>query len=356
MVTAPGLEALLAAEMREHRFSVKDHVPGGVIATGDWGEALRANLVLRGAVRVLARIGEFRAMHLAQLDKRARRIDWGTLFSHDHKVRVEATCRASKIYHNRAAAERVARAISETCGAQISQDARYTIKVRIEDDLCTLSFDTTGAPLHRRGIKEHVNKAPMRENLAALFLRACGFDGIEPVYDPMCGSGTFPIEAAEIALALIPGRARQFAMDGTKATTGRPPLPESCATNIKVFGSDRDQGAVSMSTANADRAGVAGYATFTHGSASDMVPPTETPGLIIVNPPYGGRIGNKRPLFGLYAALGAAANARFSGWRVGLITSDPGLAKSTGLPWRSPGPIVDHGGIKVRLWQTDVLP
>jgi len=356
VVTAPGLEALLAEEMREHGFSVSDTVPGGVKADGDWNEALRANLMLRGAVRVLARLGTFRAMHLAQLDKRARRIDWGALFSEGQSVRVDATCRASKIYHNRAAAERVARAITETTGAHIAKDAELTIKVRIEDDLCVLSFDTTGAPLHRRGIKEQVNKAPMRENLAALFLRACGFDGSEPVFDPMCGSGTFPIEAAEMALALVPGRARRFSMDQTQTVVERPDLPEPRSTDIRVFGSDRDQGAVNMSRANADRAGVAAHATFTHGSVSDIVPPTTAPGLLIANPPYGGRVGNKRPLFGLYAAFGAAAKERFSGWRVGIITSEAGLAKATGLPWREPGPIVDHGGIKVRLWQTGILP
>lgn len=356
VVTAPGLEAFLADEMRERAFEVSEILPGGVVTSGDWSGALRANMVLRGAVRVLARLGTFRAMHLAQLDKRARRIDWEELFGPDHTVRVDATCRASKIYHNRAAAERVARAISETCGARIAKDADTIIKVRIEDDLCTVSFDTTGAPLHKRGIKEQVNKAPMRENLAALFLQACGFDGAEPVYDPMCGSGTFPIEAAEIALNLVPGRARSFAMDHTLAGADRPTLQEPRATKTQVFGSDRDQGAVAMSRANAERAGLADHASFSHGSVSDMVPPTEMPGLLIVNPPYGGRVGNKRPLFGLYAAFGAAAKARFSGWRVGLITSEAGLAKSTGLPWQAPGPIVDHGGLKIRLWQTRPLP
>ena len=356
VVTAPGLEDLLAAEMREHGFGVLETIPGGVVADGDWGEALRANLMLRGAVRVLARLGSFRAMHLAQLDKRARRIDWGALFAKSDSVRVEATCRASKIYHNRAAAERVARAITESTGATLAKDANLTIKVRIEDDLCTLSFDTTGAPVHRRGIKEQVNKAPMRENLAALFLRACDFDGHEPVFDPMCGSGTFPIEAAEVALALAPGRSRRFALDDTQVAVERPHLPAAQTSEIRVFGSDRDQGAVNMSRANAERAGVAAYASFNHCSVSDIVPPAETPGLLITNPPYGGRVGNKRPLFGLYAAFGAAAKDRFSGWRVGMITSEAGLARATGLPWRAPGPIVDHGGIKVRLWQTGTLP
>ncbi len=296
-------------------------------------------------------------MHLAQLDKRARKLPWADWLRPDVAVRVEATCRKSRIYHDRAAAQRIERAVTETLGAPVSPDAPVVLKVRIEDDLCTISVDSSGASLHKRGLKQQVGKAPMRETLAALFLRACGFDGSEPVYDPMCGSGTFPIEAAEMAMGLDPGRARSFAFEhlATYDPASRPAPATPRPALARFHGSDRDAGAIAMSRANAMRAGVGDQVDFAQGPISEIKPPDGPPGLVIVNPPYGGRIGNKKPLYGLYGALGARLMQEFAGWRVGLVTSEAALAKTTGLPFLAPGSIVDHGGIRIRLWQTEPL-
>lgn len=354
LICPPGFEDLLKVEALEHGLTVTSNMPGGVSISGDWDDVARANVYLRGAVRVLVRLAEFRAMHLAQLDKRARKIDWATWLKPDMPIRVEATCRKSRIYHHKAAAQRVERAICETLGMPSTKDG-LSIKVRIEDDLCTISLDTSGAPLHIRGLKQQVNKAPMRENLAAMFLRDCGYTGNESVYDPMCGSGTFPIEAAEIAMGLVPGRAREFAFEGLAVQATRPDPKGPKSTTLTFYGSDRDTGAITMSRANAERAGLADYTQFDPKPISEITPPSETPGLVIANPPYGGRIGNKKPLYGLYAAFGTRLMAEFSGWRVGIITSDAALAKVTGLPFQAPGPIIDHGGTKIRLWQTAAL-
>lgn len=357
VVTAPGLEPFLATELRELGMSVREMSPGGVTLDGDWHTVQMINRRARGATRVLARLTSFRAMHLAQLDKRARKLPWVEWLRPDVPVRVDAVCRKSRIYHHKGAAQRISGAVSDALGVTIAADAPLVLKVRIEDDLCTISVDTSGASLHLRGIKQQVNKAPMRETLASLFLRACGYDGREPLYDPMCGSGTFPIEAAEIARGLVPGRARNFAFeqlasfDGTKIES-----PEATRRVAPIFfGSDRDQGAIKMASANAERAGVSDVTAFEQQSISDIAPPCPAPGLVIVNPPYGGRIGNKKPLFGLYGSFGQVMKTRFQGWRIGMITSDAGLAKATALPWNAPGPIVDHGGTKIRLWQTDPI-
>lgn len=355
LVTAPGLEGLLADEAREHGFDVAGTLPGGVTINGEWADIGRANRYLRGATRVLARLASFRAMHLAQLDKRARKLPWADWLRPDVPVRVEATCRQSRIYHNRAAAQRIEGALTEVAGVTLDKDAPVTLKLRIEDDLCTLSVDTSGEALHKRGLKLQVNKAPMRENLAAMFLRACGYDGHEPVYDPMCGSGTFPIEAAEIATGRVPGRARAFAFEHLANPQVTDVVPVHRETDLRFFGSDRDTGAITMSRANAERSGVSDLTSFEAKPISDITAPHGPPGLVIVNPPYGGRVGNKKPLYGLYAALGTRLMAEFQGWRVGLITSENGLAKTTGLPFGTPGPLVDHGGIKIRLWQTGIL-
>lgn len=357
LVTAPGLEEVLAAEARAAGFSVAGTLPGGVTLTGGWPEVWRANRTLRGATRVLARLGSFRALHLAQLDKRARKFPWAETLRPDVPVRIETTCRKSRIYHAKAATQRIARAITEELGAPIAEDAPVTIKARIEDDLCTFSVDTSGPSLHKRGHKAEVNKAPMRETLAALFLRAAGYDGTMPVYDPMCGSGTFVIEAAEWAAGLLPGRSRSFAFEHLASfEPDALAAPEQTAgqTALRFAGSDRDAGAIRMSAANATRAGVADLCSWQTRALSEMTPPDGPPGLVITNPPYGARIGNRKLLFGLYAALGSRLSEAFAGWRVGIVTADAGLAKATGLSLTA-GPPVPHGGLKVRLYTAGPL-
>jgi putative N6-adenine-specific DNA methylase len=360
LVTAPGLESALLAEARERQFRDPRIVKGGVTVAGGWPEVWRANLELRGAARVLARIAEFRAMHLAQLDKRARKVAWAEFLRADVPFQVEASCKASRIYHQGAAAERIEKAIKDTLGASVSEEAEVVIKARIDDDLCTISIDSSGESLHKRGHKQAVAKAPMRENLAALFLRQCGYTGSEPVVDPMCGSGTFVIEAAEIAAGLKPGRSRRFAFEqlatfDAAAWNRLRGNPERAALSVRFYGSDRDAGAVAMSRANAERAGVAAITSFKQQAISDLTAPEGPPGLVIVNPPYGDRIGDRKQLNALYRAFGQTMRARFSGWRVGLITNEASLAEATDLPFAAPGDPISHGGIRVRLFQTPPL-
>jgi len=360
LVTAPGLESALADEARENGFRDPKLVKGGVTVQGDWRDVWRANLELRGAARVLARIAEFRALHLAQLDKRARKVAWGEILRADAPFRVEASCKASRIYHQGAAAQRIEKAIRDVLGAAVSEEAEVVIKARIDDDLCTISIDTSGESLHKRGHKQAVAKAPMRENLAALFLRQCGYAGSEPVLDPMCGSGTFVIEAAEIAAALKPGRSRRFAFEqlatfDAVAWNRLRSNPEKREPGFRFYGSDRDAGAAAMSRANAERSGIADLCMFRQRAISDLARPDGPPGLVIVNPPYGERIGDRRQLNALYRVLGQTLLARFSGWRVGLVTNEAPLAEMTGLPFKTPSEPVSHGGIKVRLFQTDRL-
>ena len=361
LMAPPGLERALQAEALEQGFPDPQVITGGVTFQGGWPDVWRANLCLRGAGRVLARIGSFRAFHLAQLDKRARKFPWTNTLRADRPIRVEVTCRKSKIYHAKAATQRIEKAISETLGSPISKDAQVCLKVRIEDDLCTLSIDTSGTSLHKRGHKVAVNKAPMRETLAALFLRESGYDGQEPVYDPMCGSGTFVIEAAEIALGIAPGRDRDFAFQHLASFNPDQWTKIRSAQDIRdvsgrFYGSDRDAGAIKMSTDNATRAGVDHVTQFTTLPISDIRPPEGPAGLIIVNPPYGARIGNKKLLFGLYGALGKVLMDQFSGWRVGVITSDAGLAKATSLPFLPNQGSVVNGSLKITLYQTSSLP
>jgi len=362
LATAPGLEGVLCDEVKANGFRAPKAVKGGVTIEGRWHDVWRANLMIRGASRILARLGTFRTTELADIEKRARRLPWSTILRPGVPVRVEATATRSRIYHTGAIAERVGRAVCDAAGTTLSDTADLAIAARFENDVCTISIDTSGTLLHKRGFKEAVAKAPLRETLAALFLRQCGYGGTEPVLDPMCGSGTFVIEAAEIAAGLMPGRARRFAFEhlatfdeaawtalkASKAAEARTPSVRAC-------GSDRDAGAIAMSRANAERAGVAAFTEFHERTVSELTAPEGPPGLVIVNPPYGARIGDRKTLRPLYRALGRTLLEKFAGWRVGLVTADAALAKATDLPFLPPSAPVAHGGLRITLFRTGPL-
>ncbi len=355
LVTAPGLEEVAAAEAREQGFAKARVVPGGVECRGAWPEVWRANLVLRIPGRVLVRLARFRAMSFKALEAGLDAVDWAAVLAPGQAVRAEAATKHSKLYHAGAVKQRLEQALFRA-GAVVDPDG-LRVLLRIEENTCVVSVDSSGEALHRRGFKEAVNAAPMRETMAAGFLRAAGYAGREPVLDPMCGSGTFCIEAAEIAAGLAPGRGRAFAFEGFPGfdaeafanLRGRAPVARG---EGPIMGSDRDAGAVRMSRENAARAGV--DCLFTEAPVSALERPDCVPGLVICNPPYGARIGDRKPLFGLYASFGNVMKARFGGWRVAMVTSDEKLARSTGLPWDAPGPHVAHGGLKVRLWLAEL--
>jgi putative N6-adenine-specific DNA methylase len=356
LVSVPGLEEALATEAKRAGFTGVTVVHGGVEVAGGLKEAARANLVLRCAVRVLWRVAAFRAMHLAQLDKRARKVAWRDWLDPGVPVKVEASCRSSKIYHHKAAAQRIAGAIT-AAGIPVTADGAVVVKARIEDDLCTVSLDTTGEALHRRGHKSFVGKAPLRETMAAGFLWQMGFDGTQAVVDPMCGSGTIVLEAAEIAAGVVPGRSRSFAFEhlvggGSEGRCpSRSPAYLGKDEGARFFGFDRDDGAIRGARGNAERAGLTDLCRFERQAVSDLMPPEGVaPGIVLTNPPYGGRIGERKLLYALYGALGRVLAERFSGWSVGIITSDRGLAQATGLGLEAIGP-VDHSGTKVWLWR-----
>jgi putative N6-adenine-specific DNA methylase len=361
LVAQPGLEEALCAEAAERQFPAPRAVPGGVKLRGHWPDVWRANLVLRGATRVLARIDSFQVETLDKLARRARRVPWAEVLRADVPVSIEVSCSRSRLYHTGAVAERIADAMQHKHGVRTADAAPVSIFVRLDNNICTISVDSSGELLHKRGHKAGIHRAPIRETMAALFLRQCGYDGREPVLDPMCGAGTFVIEAAEMAAGLAAGRMRPFAFeqlatfDATAWQQMRAAQPPDTAPAIRFYGSDRDEAAITMSRANAESAGVAAFCDFKHHAVSDLVRPDGPPGLVIVNPPYGDRIGDKERLTALYAALGRTLMTRFAGWRVGLVTSEKPLAYATALPFLPPAAPVSHGGLRVTLFRTAPL-
>ena len=354
----PGLEHELLAEIKQIGFNQTKLSVGGVSFFGDWRDVWRANFYLRGATKVLVRFASFRATHLAQLDKLSHKLNWENLLQYKKSFRVETVCRKSKIYHSGAASQRISKAVSDNIDAKEDPNSRIVIKTRISSDICTISIDSSGECLHKRGYKIATGKAPIRETLAALFLQKMKFDGSQVVYDPMCGSGTIVIEAAEIALGLPPGRRRNFTF--MELPSFQKDVYEKLTTinqkkiNHRFFGSDRDEGAIQNSIKNSKTANVDTFCHFKACSISSVVPPTHEPGIILINPPYGKRVGDRKKLFALYKSLGQTLLEKFVDWQIGIITSDPGLAKATGLNFSDISSAVDNGGIKVKLYETKI--
>jgi putative N6-adenine-specific DNA methylase len=250
-------------------------------------------------------------------------------------------------------------------------DPPQLIVVRLLHDHCTISVDSSGVLLHRRGYRLATAKAPLRETLAAGILLASGWDSPAgevppPLLDPFCGSGTIPIEAALLAHGIPPGRSRRFAFmdwpgydDGQWATLVAAADAASgehiarLGGRLRIQGSDRDAGAMEAAQGNAARARVADAVEFSCHAVSAISPPPG-PGWVVTNPPYGVRVAANRDLRNLYAQFGKVLRAQCPGWRVAILGNDRQLLRQLEIPLES-GLALVNGGIHVRL-ATGVVP
>jgi putative N6-adenine-specific DNA methylase len=384
--TAPGLESIAAGELKSLGVRGRQEV-GGVAFDGDLDRIYQANLWLRTASRVVVRLGQFHTSTFYELERRSKKLPWQDFLPEKGSVEVRVTCRKSKLYHSDAVAERVLAVIAGAASSSIELKVGSSVTdeygvdghddgvdggtsagpaggltqlfiVRIVHDHCEISADSSGELLHRRGYRKEVAKAPLRETLAAAMVLASGWNGQrgEPLLDPMCGSGTIPIEAALIARGIAPGLEREFQfmhwptfdrglwneiIEKARASVTNPTLD--------ILGGDRDAGAILAATHNAERAGVARDLRFSAGSLSGSIAKIDDvakgEGWILTNPPYGVRVGESADLRDLYATLGNALKTKH-GWRVGILTSDAVLAGQMRLPLR-PRFSTSNGGIPV---------
>ena len=344
-ITAPGLEQLTAAELRSIGAAVGVGEPGGVPFTAPPGILYAANLRLRTASRIVVRVAQFRATSFADLEKDARRVSWARWVPAGGAVHFRVTSHKSRLYHQDAVAERLERTVAAAVSgvrpfrAPSEADALdddvlalpgvQRFLVRIVDDTLTLSVDSSGALLHRRGYRLASAKAPIRETLAAAMLLAMEWGGSVPLVDPLCGSGTIPIEAALLARRVPPGWRRRFAFENWPEF--KPPVWEFARgeaakeildrVGVSIVAADRDAGAVEACAANAERAGVASDLSIRCAALSaTLTDPDVTalpPGLVLTNPPYGVRVGESGRLRDLYASLGNALGGRLPGGRSG---------------------------------------
>jgi putative N6-adenine-specific DNA methylase len=372
IVTAPGLEPLALAELTALGIRATTEEAGAVSAALSMRDLYRANLHLRTASRVVVRLAEFKALTFADVEKHARRVPWDTVVTAGQRVRFRVTCRKSRLYHSDAVAERLMDALElkvpgvmEAGGPADDEEEGSTEQlfvVRVVRDRLLLSVDSSGELLHRRGYRLATAKAPLRETLAAAMLLGADWQGETPLVDPMCGSGTIAIEGAMIARHMAPGQHRKFAFEnwpGHDAMLWRALKWEAqsnilSASPVPILASDRDAGAITAARANAERAGVMADITLAQQSVSDLKAPA-APGTVVVNPPYGVRVGDKKPLRNLFAQLGNVLRAEAPRWTLAMLSADRDLERQVQLPlterWKA-----SNGGIPVRLVTAEVKP
>lgn len=332
---------------------------GGVTWQGDARSVMRANLWLRTASRVVVRVAQFRATEFFELERRAKKIPWEQ-FAPARNAEFHVTARKSKLYHSDAIAERLRSALGPRLSAPPARTAEsrepkaenQLFVVRVFRDEFTISADSSGELLHIRGYRQAVAKAPLRETLAAALLLAAGWTGETPLVDPLCGSGTIPIEGALLARRMAPGQHRRFAFQkwqGFEDTTWQDLVTEAntgalASSPAPILGSDRDAGAIEAASANAARAGVTDV-SFSVRAVSAMTP-GDHPGVVATNPPYGKRASKSSDVRNLYAQLGKVLRMRCRGWRLALYSPDGRLTQQIGLPLEEMFS-TSNGGIRV---------
>ena len=335
-IVAPGLEEAARREVEAlPDTSAIDVELGGVGWTGPAASGYRANLWLRVATRVLARVGDVEAREFGKLRRHAERLPWNRFVPRGAAIAVRASATRCRLYHTGALAEAAVLAIADAVpgvhACAPDEEPAVTLLVRGVQDRFTFSADASGERLHRRGARVETGEAPLRETLAAGLLALADWTPGTALCDPMCGAGTIVIEAAMQAAGRAPGTERGFAIESwpllaqpaiARAVTEMRAEAEAggrqAAASAPIVASDRDPRTIESARRNAERGGVAAQVTFACRDAADARPPAPT-GLVITNPPYGHRLGDARAAARGYRDLGGVLRAHFRGWRVAVV-------------------------------------
>jgi len=366
---ARGIEPVLARELGDLGASEVQPGRGGVHFSGDQALLYRANLWLRTAIRVLLQVLDAHVESPEGLYDAVRTIDWQKYLTPDHTLAVDCNVRDSQITHSMYAALKVKDAICdqfvERCGRRPSVDVELPmvgLNLHIYRDQAVLSLDSSGESLHKRGYRPILTKAPLNEALAAALVLLSGWQGNTPFVDPLCGSGTLPIEAAWIALRRPPGLTRrrfgfqgwmdfdvalwtELRDDARRGVLKQLPAP--------IVGSDVRKDAIAFSIKNAKSAGIGHLVKFAVRDVRDFRPPAEQPGTLICNPPYGERLGEEQDLKLLYKTLGEVFKDLCQGWKIFVMTGNARLASFIGLQPTEQVPLF-NGKIPCRLLKYEI--
>ena len=327
-----GLEGLVADELRRMGAAEVAAENGRVYFSGDEAMLARANLRLRTGERVLLELGRFEAKTFDALFEQTRALPWERWIPKDAAFPVTGHSLNSKLFSVSDCQKIIKKAIVERLKSRYHAawfaESAETVQIRfsIMKDLVSLCIDTSGEGLHKRGYRPAANAAPLRETLAAAMVNLARYRGRDDFVDPFCGSGTIPIEAALIARNIAPGAKRRFAAMDWRTLDPRIWEQEREAAragefhgNYRILGTDLDPKAVALAGANAERAGVADIVRFEVADARRFDRQTER-GVIVTNPPYGERIGEKAEAEELYRAFGEAYR-NSANWQLYLLSS-----------------------------------
>ncbi len=343
---ARGLEPIAAQEIE--RLGAQEVRPDftGVHFQGDTGLMYRVNLWARTIFRVLVVLAEFPCTNAKQLYQGVQTIPWAQYLKPQQTLAVNATGKTKQLNHSHFSALQVKNAIVDQQRNQFGKRSSVNIEkpdllvnVHIHQNRCILSLDSSGTSLHRRGYRSAMGLAPLKETLAAALLELAEWQPNLPLLDPMCGSGTLPLEASLISLNIAPGLFReQFGFErwlDFNPTLWQQLLREAKACQYKelaapIIGCDREVDILNQARSNAQNCGILDQITFIQQDLSQLEPPADS-GIIICNPPYGERLGNAQELGELYKLLGDIFKQRFKGWTAFILTGNKQLAKRVGL-------------------------
>ena len=329
-----GLEGLCGDELRRQNFENVRVENGRVLFSGDETALAKANLWLRTGERVLITLGSFPARSFEELFQGVYHLPLEDFIPKDGTFPVKGHCLNSRLMSVPDCQAIVKKAASRRLGEKYGLSwlpetgDKYQLQFSIMNDQVNLYLDTTGPGLHKRGYRAVGNEAPLRETLAAAMVQLTRYRGREFFWDPFCGSGTITIEAALIAKNRAQGLMRKFAAQSFPWIAPeiwddlrREAKEKEFNGNYHILGSDNDPRCVSLSMANARKAGVADCIRFRDGDATKMSLPTDT-GILVTNPPYGQRMLEQQSAQRLYAALGRHLKYA-NGWKKYIITSEP---------------------------------
>ena len=321
-----GLEGLAGDELRRLDMSNVRVENGRVLFSGDAVSLAKANVSLRTGERVLLVLADFPARSFEELFQGVYRAPLEEFIPKDGQFPVKGHCLDSQLMSVPDCQAIVKKAASRRLGEKYG--VKYQLQFSIMHDRVQLYLDTTGPGLHKRGYRANGNDAPLRETLAAAMVTLTRYRGREYLWDPFCGSGTIPIEAALIAKNKAPGAFRRFSAEafawmdsGIWGQVRTEAKDKEFRGNYRILGSDNDPKCVSLSMANARKAGLGDLIEFRDGDATKMSLPTDE-GILICNPPYGQRMLEQQSAQRLYAALGRHLKYA-DGWKKYIITSEP---------------------------------
>lgn len=364
-----GLEEALAAELAALGARDARAADGGVAFAGDLALCYAANLESRVASRVLWQVGaaSYRSEH--DIHDAARRLPWERHFDARRSIRVDTAAIRSPVRSLDFVTLRVKDAVCDVFRAargrrpDVNTEAPdVRIHVFLTRDEATFYLDTSGEPLFRRGWRTVRGEAPLRENLAAGILKLTGWAPPTPLFDPMCGSGTFLVEAAMMALDVAPGLDRGFGFEKLehhdagkwRSMREQARARRAAAQPLPIYGSDKSGTVLSLARDNLASAGLLQAVRLKQMHVLDASPPIEHAGILVMNPPYGERTGDRDELAVFYPRLGDVLKQRFAGWTAFIFTADSRLPKLIRLAASRRTPLY-NGPLECRLFKYELV-